>query len=196
MIAKIVATRLPTDYGNFELHLYEDKKAKKEHLVLVMGKQEFKETIPIVRIHSECITGDLFTSRRCDCGQQLHAALKMIGEEGCGVLIYLRQEGRGIGLTNKLHAYNLQDQGLDTIDANLQLGFEADERNYDVAVSILQDLQISKIKLITNNPDKMAEFSESSIEIIARIPVKSRPYDDNLEYLKTKRDRMGHLLDL
>lgn len=193
MISKIVTTRLPTDYGQFNLHLYQDKTTK-EHLALSMGENSSK--IPIVRIHSECLTGDLFTSRRCDCGQQLHASLKMIGENGCGVLIYLRQEGRGIGLINKLHAYNLQDEGLDTIDANLKLGFGSDERDYNIALQILLDLQIKKLKLITNNPEKLKPFSKSPITVVERIALNLKSYNDNINYLKTKRDRMGHLLDL
>lgn len=193
MISKIVTTRLPTDYGQFNLHLYQDKSTK-EHLALSMGENSSKT--PIVRIHSECLTGDLFTSRRCDCGQQLDASLKMIGENGCGVLIYLRQEGRGIGLINKLHAYNLQDEGLDTIDANLKLGFGSDERDYNIALQILLDLQIKKLKLITNNPEKLKPFSKSPITVVERIALNLKSYNDNINYLKTKRDRMGHLLDL
>ncbi|BBM84030.1 GTP cyclohydrolase II [Candidatus Uabimicrobium amorphum] len=194
MISKIVTTRLPTDYGQFDLHLYQDKSAK-EHLALSMGEQDSAK-IPIVRIHSECLTGDLFTSRRCDCGQQLHASLKMISESGCGVLIYLRQEGRGIGLINKLHAYNLQDEGLDTIEANLKLGFESDQRDYNIALQILLDLQIKELKLITNNPEKLKQFSQSPIKVVERIALNLKSYNDNIDYLKTKRDRMGHLLDL
>ncbi|WP_372368378.1 GTP cyclohydrolase II [Candidatus Uabimicrobium sp. HlEnr_7] len=194
MISKIVTTRIPTDYGQFNLHLYQDESTK-EHLALSIGEKHFSQN-PIVRIHSECLTGDLFTSRRCDCGQQLHASLKMMGEEGSGVLIYLRQEGRGIGLVNKLRAYNLQDDGLDTIEANIKLGFQSDERDYKIAVHILGDLQIKNMRLITNNPKKLEQFTQSPITVTERVALNLKSYNDNIDYLKTKRDRMGHFLDL
>jgi 3,4-dihydroxy 2-butanone 4-phosphate synthase / GTP cyclohydrolase II len=191
---RAVSTRLPTQYGPFTVHAYEESRLHVAHLALVCGDVN-RIDAPLVRIHSECLTGDLFGSTRCDCGQQLDCAMDMMQREGQGVLIYLRQEGRGIGLVNKLRAYNLQDRGLDTVDANLALGFKVDQRDYQAAVSILEDLHIGTIRLLTNNPDKLSEVEGSTIQVVARMPLQIRPNDENLTYMRTKRDRLGHLLD-
>ena len=191
-LKKAVSTRLPTQYGAFTVHAYEEPVTQATHLALVCGDIS---GAPLVRIHSECMTGDLFGSVRCDCGQQLTRAMRAMQQEGAGVLIYLRQEGRGIGLVNKLRAYNLQDTGLDTVDANLELGFQADLRDYNVAVAILEDLQVHRIRLLTNNPEKLAGFEGSRVEVTQRIPLHVQLHSENLDYMRTKRDRLGHLLD-
>ena len=193
-LTKAVSTRLPTHYGPFTVHAYEESRLHAAHLALVCGNVR-EVAAPLVRIHSECLTGDLFGSTRCDCGQQLAIAMDVIQREGHGVLIYLRQEGRGIGLVNKLRAYNLQDRGLDTVDANLALGFKVDHRTYKAAVEILADLQIGTIRLLTNNPDKLTEFEGSTIHVASRVPLHVRPTQENLPYLRTKRERLGQLLD-
>ncbi len=193
-LTKVVSTRLPTQYGPFTVHAYEESRLHAAHLALVCGNVQ-DVAAPLVRIHSECLTGDLFGSTRCDCGEQLAAAMDVIQREGHGVLIYLRQEGRGIGLVNKLRAYNLQDRGLDTVEANLALGFNADHRTYHAAVAILADLRIESIRLLTNNPDKLTEFEGSPIHVASRLPLSVAPTQENLHYLQTKRDRLGHLLD-
>lgn len=185
-------TRLPTHNGDFILHYYRTNQDDKEHLALVKGDVSGQESVP-VRVHSECLTGDIFGSRRCDCGEQLNRAMQFIEHEGCGVVIYLRQEGRGIGLFEKLKAYNLQDQGLDTVDANLALGHLADEREYDVAAAILTDLKIRSIKLLTNNPAKISALDELGINIVARVPLEIASNHDNFDYLKTKAVKMAHL---
>ena len=163
------------------------------HLVIAHPEVDLTN-IPLVRVHSECLTGDLLGSKRCDCGEQLKLALQLVRDEK-GILLYLRQEGRGIGLTNKLKAYNLQDQGLNTIDANHQLGFEADTRTYDIATFMLNDLGVRKIRLLTNNPLKVESLINSGIEIAERVPIQIEPGKDNKRYLKTKKDLMGHILD-
>ena len=193
-LTKAVSTRLPTQYGPFTVHAYEESRLHAAHLALVCGQVQ-EVAAPLVRIHSECLTGDLFGSTRCDCGAQLATAMDVIQREGHGVLIYLRQEGRGIGLVNKLRAYNLQDRGLDTVEANLALGFKADHRTYHAAVAILADLGIGTIRLLTNNPDKLTEFEDSTIHVASRMPLSVTPTQENLHYLQTKRDRLGHLLD-
>ena len=177
---------LPTKFGNFKIKSF--KENIKEHLVIY--KEPFGET-PIVRVHSECLTGDALGSLKCDCGDQLQYALKMINENG-GMVIYLRQEGRDIGLFNKVNAYNLQDKGLDTVEANHQLGFEADMRNFDIVSDILKHFNISKIKLLTNNPKKLNEIKD--IEIVERIPIKMESNQYNENYLQTKKEKMGHLI--
>lgn len=184
---------IPTEWGYFNMCAYaEDDVEKMPHLALV--HESFNGEGPIyVRIHSECLTGDIFGSKRCDCGEQLVESLKIASEKG-GVVIYLRQEGRGIGLINKLKAYNLQDEGLNTVDANVHLGHEVDAREYQVAVEILQDLGISKINLMTNNPLKIQALDESPIEVVSRIPIIIKAQEENYNYLKTKKDLMGHLL--
>jgi len=177
---------LPTKFGKFKIQSFlEDNK---EHLVIF--KEPFNET-PLVRVHSECLTGDALGSLKCDCGEQLQMALNLIEKEG-GMVIYLRQEGRGIGLFNKVNAYNLQDKGADTVEANHQLGFEADMRNFDIVSKILKHFNISKIKLLTNNPKKLNEIKD--IEIIERVPIKVETNQFNKKYLKTKKEKMGHLI--
>jgi GTP cyclohydrolase II len=190
-----VQTRIPTKHGEFILHYYSNSLDKKEHVAFVKGEVAGKEDVP-VRIHSECFTGDVLGSRRCDCGEQLDMALDLINTAGCGVLIYLRQEGRGIGLLKKLQAYNLQDQGLDTVDANIKLGHLADERQYDIAALILNSLQVRSIELITNNPLKIDELTKLGIKVNNRIAIETRIHQDNLEYLKTKAERMSHMLSM
>ncbi len=190
-----VQTRIPTKHGEFILHYYSNSLDKKEHMAFVKGEVSGKDNVP-VRIHSECFTGDVLGSRRCDCGEQLDMALDIINQTGFGVLIYLRQEGRGIGLLKKLQAYNLQDQGLDTVDANIKLGHLADEREYDIAALILSSLQVGSIVLITNNPQKIDELTKLGVLVNDRIPIETRIHHDNLDYLKTKAERMRHLLSM
>lgn len=194
-VKNLVQTRIPTEHGEFTLHYFSNNLDDKEHIALVKGDVCDKQGIP-VRIHSECFTGDVFGSRRCDCGEQLDMALQLINEAGCGVLIYLRQEGRGIGLLKKLQAYNLQDQGLDTVDANIHLGHLADEREYDLAALILKDLKVKTVSLITNNPKKIEELVRLGITVDQRIPVETHIHNDNEEYLKTKVKKMSHLLSI
>lgn len=183
---------LPTDWGNFNLVAYAGSSDEQmPHLAMVHEKTDASEPV-LMRIHSECMTGDLFGSRRCDCGEQLETAMQMVAAQG-GLIIYLRQEGRGIGLINKLKAYNLQDKGLNTVDANTHLGFEADERHYEIAVQILQDLEIEAVRLLTNNPDKIEAIEDSPIQIIDRVPLIIQPKQENEGYLKTKQEIMGHL---
>ncbi len=190
-----VQTRIPTKHGEFILHYYTNTEDDKEHIAFVKGVVADKEDVP-VRIHSECFTGDVLGSRRCDCGEQLDMALGIINQAGFGVLIYLRQEGRGIGLLKKLQAYNLQDQGLDTVDANIHLGHLADEREYDIAALIIKDLQIRSIALITNNPKKIDELAQLDVKVNQRIAIETNIHVDNLDYLKTKAERMHHLLSM
>ena len=189
----LVQTRLPTEYGEFVLHFYSNTLDDKEHMALVKGDVASQENVP-VRIHSECFTGDVLGSRRCDCGEQLAMAMDLINKLGCGVLIYLRQEGRGIGLLKKLQAYNLQDSGMDTVDANIHLGHLADEREYNIAALILDSLQVKSIKLMTNNPEKIEALKKLDIKVTGRIPVESVAHDDNVGYLKTKAKKMSHML--
>jgi len=193
MIKRAVTSRLPTRYGEFLLHAYlEESEAARVHLALVRGPID-SESRPLLRIHSECLTGDLLASIRCDCGEQLDQALAAIGDAPAGILIYLRQEGRGIGLLNKLRAYNLQDEGLDTVEANIHLGFEPDERDYSVAVDILEDLGVMAIRLLTNNPNKVAAFERSRVRVIERVPLVVSETAENANYLETKRRRLGHM---
>jgi GTP cyclohydrolase II len=186
---------LPTDWGNFNIIAYANSPDDlTPHMALV--HENFDPSKPVlVRIHSECLTGDLFHSRRCDCGEQLAKAVELAAIQG-GVVIYLRQEGRGIGLINKLKAYNLQDQGLNTADANTHLGFEVDSRQYDLAVEILDDLGIDRIHLLTNNPLKIEAIEHSSVKIVSRVPLLIEPKKENQSYLRTKRELMGHLLNI
>lgn len=191
---KQVHAQIPTERGPWFIDAYADDAAEPmPHLALYTPGLDVHAPV-VVRVHSECLTGDLFHSQRCDCGAQLERSLDVISREH-GVLIYLRQEGRGIGLINKLKAYNLQDEGLNTIDANHQLGFESDARTYDIAAFILRDLGISRIRLLTNNPEKLTSISGDGIEIIDRIPLTIEPNAANAAYLQVKRDLMGHLLD-
>lgn len=186
---------IPTDWGPFLMKAYSmNSKDPMPHLVLIKQPLDTNLTVN-VRIHSECITGDLFRSNRCECGEQLYKSLDYISENG-GVLIYLRQEGRGIGIINKLHAYEKQDEGFDTAEANRQLGFHADNRNYSEAIHVLHELNITNVNLLTNNPDKVSAFENTGINIVSRIPIQINPKVDNLGYLKAKRDIFGHFLDV
>lgn len=184
---------LPTVFGDFRLRMYYSQVDDKHHLALIMGTPG-EHSSPLVRIHSECLTGDAFGSLRCDCGSQLQVALKLIAAHGCGALLYLRQEGRGIGLAQKIRAYALQEEGLDTVEANEQLGFEADARDYAVAAQILRDLGISNCQLLTNNPRKVSGLEEYGIKVLDRIPLVQPPTAHNERYLRTKRTKLGHLL--
>jgi len=190
-----VQTRIPTRYGEFILHYYSNNIDGKEHIAFVKNNVVKQRNVP-VRIHSECFTGDVLGSRRCDCGEQLDMALQIISEAGLGVLIYLRQEGRGIGLLKKLQAYNLQDEGLDTVDANIHLGHLADEREYSMAAAILKILEIASIDLITNNPNKIDEMKKLGILVEKRIPIEIPFHNDNATYLKTKAEKMSHILSV
>ncbi|MDC9729854.1 MAG: GTP cyclohydrolase II [Methyloprofundus sp.] len=190
-INNLVQTRIPTKYGEFVLHYFSNTQDDKEHVAFVFGDVKNKEAVP-VRLHSECFTGDVFGSRRCDCGEQLDTALKMISEHGAGVLLYLRQEGRGIGLLKKMQAYNLQDEGMDTVDANIHLGHLPDEREYNIAALMLKDLHIKSIQLITNNPDKIEQLKSLGIAVTQRITIEVDSNSDNRSYLQTKVDKMDH----
>jgi GTP cyclohydrolase II len=191
----IVNARLPTRHGEFSLHYYTNTLDNKEHLALVMGDVAKGEDI-LVRVHSECLTGDIFGSMRCDCGDQLDQALAMIGRKGKGALIYLRQEGRGIGLLKKLQAYNLQDTGLDTVEANLHLGHLEDERDYAIAAAILNALKIASIRLITNNPAKLDALRALGIKISGRVALEILANTENADYLRTKAEKMQHWLSI
>ncbi len=193
-VQRLVCARIPTQEGIFQLCLYHNNKDDKEHLALVLG--DVRGEGVLVRLHSECFTGDVLGSRRCDCGEQLHLAMERIAAAGRGVLVYLRQEGRGIGLLDKLKAYNLQDQGYDTVEANLLLGHQADEREYDVGVAILRDLGVQSVRLLTNNPQKIEALEKLGMPVVERVPVVARVHEDNRRYLETKARRMRHLLDL
>jgi len=188
-------TKLPTRFGNFKMIGYsEDAENPMPHLAMVSEKTDLSKPV-LVRLHSECMTGDVFASLRCDCGEQLDQSMQMTGSDG-GVVIYLRQEGRGIGLINKMKAYNLQDQGLNTAEANIHLGFEIDERDYSIAIEILRDLGIKSVLLMTNNPDKLESLKNSGVEVLGRVPIEIKPQQENFDYLQTKQNLMGHLLDI
>ena len=193
LVERIESVRMPTDYGDFTLHLYESKVDGSQHLALVKGEISGEHGV-LVRVHSECLTGDVFGSRRCDCGPQLQAAMERIEKEGCGVILYMRQEGRGIGLGAKIKAYKLQEQGFDTVDANLKLGFPMDLRDYGFGAQMLCDLGLKTIRLLTNNPKKVVGLQGHGLEIIEQLPIRVEPNPENVGYLKTKRDRMGHTL--
>ncbi len=194
-VTRKAEARIPTEWGEFQMFLYEDDRDRKEHLALVRGEVVGHQDV-LVRVHSECFTGDVLGSRRCDCGEQLSLAMRLIAENGAGLLLYLRQEGRGIGLMKKLQAYNLQDQGLDTVDANLALGHQPDERDYDIAAQILEELGISAIRLLTNNPHKIESLENLGIGITERIPLMPHVTQENRRYLRTKAERLHHLLNL
>lgn len=186
--------RIPTAVGELQLILYRAEGRPEEHLALVMGEPAGQEAL-LVRVHSECFTGDVLGSLRCDCGEQLQHALSAIAAEGAGVVVYLRQEGRGIGLLDKLRAYNLQDQGLDTVEANEKLGFPPDKRDYGIGAQILRDLGLRRLEILTNNPKKVHRLSLYGIEIVKQVPIKIPPNEVNRRYLQTKKEKMGHLLD-
>ena len=193
LVRRVVEAELPTEYGEFRAIAYEDVVEPYTHIALVRGEVRGKRDV-LVRVHSQCLTGDVLHSLRCDCGRQLAAAMQMIGKEGTGVVLYMRQEGRGIGLANKIRAYELQDRGMDTVDANLALGFEADLRDYGIGAQILSDLGLTSIRLLTNNPRKVVGLRGYGLEISGRVPLVCKPTSRNLGYLVTKRDRLGHFL--
>lgn len=193
LVERVESVHLPTDYGDFELYCFKAKTDGREHLALVHGDVAGKSDV-LCRVHSECLTGDAFHSRRCDCGDQLSAAMSRIAAAPCGVLVYMRQEGRGIGLANKLHAYHLQERGLDTVDANTRLGFAPDLREYGIGTEILLNLGVKSIRLLTNNPKKLVGLSGYGLEITGREPLVIPPTPDDAKYLDTKRDRMDHII--
>ncbi|MFN8440363.1 MAG: GTP cyclohydrolase II [Caldilineaceae bacterium] len=194
-IQRTVVARIPTAEGEFWLYHYRNQRDDKEHLAIVLGEVAEKDDV-LVRVHSECFTGDVLGSRRCDCGEQLHLAMWRIAQQGCGAILYLRQEGRGIGLEEKLKAYNLQDEGYDTVEANLRLGHQADEREYWAAAGILADLRIRSVRLLTNNPDKLEKLAAEGVTIRGRTPVRPSVHADNRFYLETKVQKMRHMLSL
>lgn len=195
LVRQILTTDLPTRFGHFRLVVYEDLVEHQHHLALIKGEVKGQKRV-MVRVHSQCFTGDILGSLRCDCGEQLAKALRMIESEGEGVLLYMRQEGRGIGLLNKLLAYQLQDIGLDTVEANLALGFKADMRDYGIGAQILVDLGLTTIRLLTNNPRKMAGLEGYGLKIVKRIPIQIKPNRSNLRYLQAKKEKLGHLINL
>ena len=193
LVKRIVSVNFPTKYGHFKLHLYKSMIDEHHHLALEKGEVKGKEDV-LVRVHSQCLTGDVFGSVRCDCGDQLSHALTMIDKEGLGVFLYMRQEGRGIGLSNKIRAYQLQDCGLDTVQANIELGFDPDLRDYGIGAQILVDLGLSTIRLITNNPKKIIGIEGYGLKVTERVPTEAPLTEENIKYLETKRDKLGHLL--
>jgi len=193
LIKREIGVDLPTEFGHFDLIAFKQINTGETHLALVKGTWEKDEPV-LVRVHSSCITGDIFGSCRCDCGEQLHRAMEIVEKEGKGVILYMFQEGRGIGLINKLKAYKLQEMGRDTVEANLELGFKMDQRDYGVGASILRDLGLSKIRLISNNPKKRAALLGYGLEIVETVPIEIDSNPHNESYLKTKRDKMGHTI--
>jgi len=193
LVEREQVVKLPTDYGDFDLHLYRSKLDGAHHLALVKGKID-KKRPTLVRVHSECLTCDVFGSQRCDCGNQLHAALRQIAEEGNGVLVYMRQEGRGIGLAAKIHAYKLQEEGLDTVEANAKLGFPSDLRDYGLGAQILFDLGVRQFRFLTNNPKKVVGLEGYGIQMVEQVPIRSEANPHNAKYLETKKVKLGHML--
>ena len=196
LIRRVAQATIPTCYGgDFNIIVYENDVDQMQHIALVKGEINKADEV-LVRVHSECLTGDVFASKRCDCGEQLHCAMKMVEEEGKGVIVYMRQEGRGIGLVNKIKAYALQEEGKDTVEANIALGFKPDLRDYGIGAQILVDLGVHKMRLMTNNPKKIVGLEGYGIEITKRIPLEIHPNDDNIRYMQTKQKKMGHLLKI
>ena len=193
LVEPVEVVKMPTDFGDFDLHLYRSKVDGQHHVALVRGDVANKHGV-LVRVHSECLTGDVFGSRRCDCGPQLHTAMRQVAEAGRGVILYMRQEGRGIGLAPKIQAYKLQEQGYDTVEANEKLGYGMDLREYGLGAQILVDLGLKKIRLLTNNPKKLIGLEGYGLEIVEQVPIRVKPNPHNARYLKTKREKMGHLL--
>jgi 3,4-dihydroxy 2-butanone 4-phosphate synthase / GTP cyclohydrolase II len=193
LVEHVETVNMPTEYGDFDLHLYRSKLDDQHHLALVRGDVAGKPGV-LVRVHSECLTGDVFASRRCDCGPQLHQAMRQVADAGRGVIVYMRQEGRGIGLAPKIKAYKLQEQGLDTVEANQKLGYGMDLREYGLGAQILVDLGLKKIRLLTNNPKKIVGLRGYGLEVIEQVPIKVKANPHNARYLKTKREKLGHLL--
>ncbi|NOS71750.1 MAG: bifunctional 3,4-dihydroxy-2-butanone-4-phosphate synthase/GTP cyclohydrolase II [Verrucomicrobia bacterium] len=193
LVERIEVVKMPTEFGDFNLHLYRSKTDGQNHLALVFGDVDRKKNV-LVRVHSECLTGDVFGSRRCDCGPQLHQAMRQVAEAGCGVIVYMRQEGRGIGLAPKIKAYKLQEQGLDTVEANQKLGYGMDLREYGLGAQILTDLGLKTIRLLTNNPKKIVGLKGYGLKIVEQLPIRVKPNPHNARYLKTKKQKLGHLL--
>jgi 3,4-dihydroxy 2-butanone 4-phosphate synthase/GTP cyclohydrolase II len=193
-VERLAEANLPTEFGLFRIIAFKSLATNEEFPVLVKGTLD-AETPTLVRIHSQCLTGDVFHSLKCDCGRQLNHAMSLIQEEGRGVIIYQQQEGRGIGITNKIRAYELQDAGQDTVEANLSLGFEADLRQYECCVDILKQLGLRRIRLMSNNPEKIAAVQQAGIEIVERVSIEVEPHENSLGYMKTKKEKLGHLLN-